>query len=59
MFMKQKNFRLDPVSQKMLRDVHWYFENDSVTIRLAIRLLYLLITKRIEINWKNEKPITW
>lgn len=57
--MKQKNFRLDPVSQKMLRDVHWYFENDSVTIRMAIRLLYLLVTKRIEVNWKSEKPITW
>jgi hypothetical protein len=57
--MRQKNFRLDPDTQQMLKDVHWFFENDSITIRVAIRLLYLLYKNRIEINWKNETPITW
>jgi hypothetical protein len=59
MVMRQKNFRLDPDTQQMLKDVHWFFENDSITIRVAIRLLYLLYKNRIEINWKNETPITW
>ena len=57
--MRQKNFRLDQDTQQMLKDVHWFFENDSITIRVAIRLLYLLYKNRIEINWKNETPITW
>ncbi len=57
--MKQKNFRLDSVTEKMLHDVHWFFDNDSVAIREAIRLVYLLYTKRITIDWKNEKPISW
>jgi hypothetical protein len=55
----QKNFRIDKPTQKMLRDVHWYFEDTSLTIRTAIRLLYLYHTKRIDIDWKSEKPITW
>ena len=37
----QKNFRIDKPTQKMLRDVHWYFEDQSLTIRTAIKLLYL------------------
>jgi|1048.fasta_scaffold02033_4 hypothetical protein len=56
---KQKNFRIDTDTVKMLRDVHWYFEDQSFTIRTAIRLLYLYHRKRIDIDWKNEKPITW
>lgn len=57
--MKQKNFRIDSATETMLRDVHWYFDNDSVTIREAIRLLYLLYTKRITVDWKKETPISW
>lgn len=50
---------IDAESEKKLHEMHWYFENKSVTLRRAIWLLYLLYTKRIEVDWKNEKPITW
>jgi hypothetical protein len=50
---------VDDESEKMLHEMHWYFENKSVALRNAIRLLYLVFTKKVEIDWKDEKPIIW
>ena len=58
----KKNRRLIYISdetEKQLHDTHWFFANKSDAISVAIYILYLIHTGRVEINWKKEKPITW
>jgi len=57
--MKQRNFQADEKTLHCIHNMQWYFSDKSELIRTAILLLYLLFTNKIEINWKNEKPITW
>lgn len=55
----QRNFQSDNTTLQRIEKMQWYFKDKSELIRVAIYLLYLLFTNRIEINWKNEKPISW
>ena len=55
--MKKRMYHIDDECESMVHNMHWYFLNKSDVVRTAIRLLYLLHTKKEVIDWKKEKPI--